>query len=170
MFRFEHCNAKTCTEELLSLGNHNMKMHYLFEWLSTHDELRYGTQAEMIKLYIDNELVGYSLFESFEARTDKTTQHQGITYQDLGVIHFVTFPQHRKKGIATQLADELVRKIIMPLLARHQDVHAFVIATGRAAPIMARTKIPECHLLQDFYSEASFQEKVADYFNTLTNF
>jgi GNAT superfamily N-acetyltransferase len=162
MLKFEYCNAKTCTQELLALGNLSMKMSYIFEWLSTHDELRYGTQAEMVKLYVNNELVGYALFENFEDRTDKITRYKGKLYQDLGVVHFVTLPDHRKKGYATQLANALYEKIIAPILTRHQDVNSYVVATGLAAPIMARTEIEPYHLVQQFYSNATFEAKVVN--------
>lgn len=163
MHKFELCNAKTCVDEILALGNHNMKMWTLFECLSTTNELRYGTQAEVIKLYVEHELVAYSLFENYEARSDKNTLHQGTVYQDLGVIHFITLPKHRKKGYATLLANELYKEIITPLLARHTDVHAYVVATGLAAPLMKRTAIAHKNLILEFYSEASFQSKVVDY-------
>ena len=163
MLRFEHCNVKTCANELLALGNDSMKMWYIFEWLAKHDELRYGTQAEIIKLYVDDELLGYGLFESYEARTDKIVHHQGVTYQDLGVIHFVVLQEHRNKGYATMLANALYKDIIKPLLERHRDVHAYVTATGRAVPLMERTDIPSINLIKQFYSDVSFKVKVIDY-------
>ena len=169
MLRFEHCNVKTCTEELLALGNDSMKMWYIFDWLAKHDELRYGTQAEIIKLYVDDELVGYSLFESYEDRSDQIVHHQGVTYQDLGVIHFVTIDEHRNKGYATLLANALYKDIIEPMLARHRDVHAYVTATGRAVPLMERTDIPAINLIKQFYSELSFEVKVVNYLREQKN-
>lgn len=164
MLRFERCDVKTCVHELLALGNRNPRMWNLFNWLAEHDELQYGTQAEIIKLYVDDELAGYSLLENYQARSDKTLQHQGVTYQDLGVIHFRTLDAHRNKGYATLLAQAMYHDIIAPLLARHTDVHAFVAATGRAAPLMARTDIPVTNLIKEFYSDASFEMKVVNYF------
>lgn len=163
MLIFEQCNAKKCANELLALGDLNTKMSYLFQRLATHDELQNGTQAEIIKLYVDDELVGYSLLENFESRTDKVMLHHGITYQDLGVIHFVTVHEHRNKGYATLLANALYNDIIKPMLARHRDVHAYVTATGRAAPLMARTELPSVNLVTQFYSELSFEVKVVNY-------
>ena len=163
MLRFELCNVKTCAHELLTLGNDNMKMWYMFDWLTKHDELRYGTQAEIIKLYADEQLVGYGLLENYEACPDKIVHHQSITYQDLGVIHFVTVHEHRNQGYATLLANALYKDIIEPMLARHRDVHAYVVATGRAVPLMERTDIPSINLLKQFYSNVSFQVKVVDY-------
>jgi hypothetical protein len=167
MLRFEHCDVKACVHELLALGNNNSRMWNLFNWLAKHDELQYGTQAEIIKLYVGDELAGYSLIENYQARTDTIVQHQGITYQDLGVIHFRTFEPHRNKGYATQLANKMYSDIVAPMLLRHSDVHAFVTATGRAAPLMARTDISALNLIQQFYSDASFEEKVASYFRAL---
>jgi hypothetical protein len=63
MQRFEYCNANTCAEELLALGQANMKMWYLFQWLTKHKQLTFGTQAEIIKLYVNEALVAYSLLE-----------------------------------------------------------------------------------------------------------
>ena len=163
MLRFEHCNVKNCANELLALGNNNMKMWNIFQWLAQHDELQNGTQAEIIKLYVDDELVAYSLLENYEARTDKTVHYPEATYQDLGVVHFVTLNEHRKKGYATLLADAMFKDVIEPLLIRHADVHAYVTATGRAAPLMARTEIHSRHLIKQFYSDASFKVKVVDY-------
>lgn len=163
MLRFEHCNVKSCANELLALGNNNMKMWYIFEWLAKHDELQYGTQAEIIKFYVDGELAAYSLLENFETRTDKIAEHQGVTYQDLGVIHFITLHEHRNKGYATLLADAMYKDIIEPMLVRHSDVHAYVVATGRAGPLMARTDIPAINLVKQFYSDVSFKVKVVDY-------
>jgi hypothetical protein len=162
MLRFEQSNVKVCVQELLSLGNNNMKMWNIFQWLSKHHELQHGTQAEIIKLYSQDELVGYSLIENFEARTDKSVQHENVTYQDLGVVHFITFEQHQNKGYATLLANAMYSDIIQPMLARHTQVHAFVTATGRAAPLMTRTDIPSRHLVKQFYSDKSFKTKVVD--------
>lgn len=172
MQRFEHCNVKACVDELLALGNNNMKMWNIFQWLSQHDELQRGTQAEIIKLYVDDELVGYSLFENYQARTDKITHYQGgsfpdAVYQELGVVHFITLENHRNKGYATQLAKAMVKDVLEPLLAEHMnrnsDIHYFVTATGRAAPLMERTALPDSQLIKQFYSEASFESKVVDY-------
>jgi hypothetical protein len=163
MLRLEQSNVKDCVQELLRLGNNNMKMWNIFQWLSKHRELQNGTQAEIIKLYSQDELVGYSLIENFEARTDKSAQHGSVTYKDLGVVHFITLKQHQNKGYATLLANAMYSDIIQPMLARHTHVHAFVTATGRAVPLMERTDIPPCHLVKQFYSEQSFKTKVIDY-------
>ena len=163
MLRFEHCNAKLCIDELLALGNHNMKMWYIFKWLSKHDNLQHGTQAEIIKLYVDEQLVAYTLFENYEARTDKTFHHQGDVYQDLGVIHFVTFDEYRNKGYATKLANALYNDILKPMFLRNNNVHAYVTATGRAVPLMERTNLPCFQLITQFYSDVSFEVKVVNY-------
>jgi hypothetical protein len=63
MLRLEQSNVKDCVKELLRLGNNNMKMWNIFQWLSKHKELEHGTQAEVIKLYCHDELVGYSLID-----------------------------------------------------------------------------------------------------------
>ena len=165
MQRFEYCNAKDCAQELLALGPINMKMWYLFEWLTEHDELRHGTQAEMIKLYVDEEFVAYSLLENYEAATDKKKWHEGVLYQDLGVIHFVTMPVHRKKGYASVVADEMYSKVIKPLLVRYNDVHGYITATERAVPLMQRTGIDSRHLVTQFYSDLTFQQKVVNQIN-----
>ena len=167
MRRFEHCNVKTCVSELLALGNSNMKMWNIFEWLAKHDELQNGTQAEIIKLYVDDELVGYSLLENYQARTDKVTHHEGIRYQDLGVVHFITLQNHRNKGYATLLANAMYNDVVGPMLASYSDVdassHVYVTATGRAAPLMARTDISPVNLVKQFYSDTSFEVKVVNY-------
>lgn len=163
MLRLEQGNVKDSVQEFLRLGNSNMKMWNIFQWLSKHKELQHGTQAEVIKLYCHNKLVGYSLIENFEARVDKSVRYKGTTYQDLGVVHFITLDQHRNKGYATLLADAMYSDIIQPMLTRHTQVHAFVTATGRAAPLMTRTGISPCHLVKQFYSEQSFKTKVIDY-------
>lgn len=164
MQRFEYCNANSCAEELLSLGQINMKMWYLFQWLTVHDHLRHGTQAEMIKLYVDEELVAYSLFENYENRSDKTKLYEGEVYQDLGVVHFVTVPEHRKKGYASLIADIMYRDVIKPLLARHSDtnINTYVTATERAVPLMQRTNIDASNLVTQFYSDLTFKEKVVN--------
>lgn len=165
MHRFERCNVKECVHELIALGNNNARMWNLFQWLAQHEELQHGTHAEIIKLYVDEALVGYSLLENYQARTDKIVHHQGVRYQELGVIHFRTLTDHRNKGYATLLANAMYEEIIKPLLAdnRAANTHVYVIATGRAAPLMARTEIPPFNLIQQFYSEASFKVKVSDY-------
>ena len=160
MLRFEICNAKSCAEELLALGKINMKMWYLFEWLTLHDELRHGTQAEVVKLYIDEQLVAYSLLENYEACTDKIKSFKGRVYQDLGVIHFVTVPAYRKKGYASLLAEKMYQEVIKPLLARYPDVIAYVTATERAVPLMQRTGIKKTQLVTQFYSDLTFEQKV----------
>ena len=160
MLRFEICNAKSCAEELLALGKINMKMWYLFEWLTLHDELRHGTQAEVIKLYVDEQLVAYSLLENYEACTDKIKSFKGKVYQDLGVIHFVTVPAYRKKGYASLLAEKMYQEVIKPLLARYPDVIAYVTATERAVPLMQRTAIKSTQLVTQFYSDQTFEQKV----------
>jgi hypothetical protein len=168
MSRFERCNVKTCVHELLALGNNNPRMWNLFNWLATHDELQYGTQAEIIKLYVEDKLVGYSLLENYQARTDKVVQHKGVTYQDLGVVHFRTLDLYRNKGYATILANKMYNDIIAPMLERRSGVHAYVTATGRAAPLMERTDIASFNLVKEFYSDASFEVKVANYLNEFT--
>lgn len=166
MQRFEYCNVKACAEEMLALGQDNMKMWYIFKWLSEHDELRHGTQAEIIKLYIGQDLVAYSLFENYEACSDKIVDHQGVIYQDLGVVHFVTVNEHRNKGYASLLADVLYDDVIKPLLARYTQRRAYITATGRAVPLMERTQIPPINMLKQFYSEVTFEEKVVKYLNS----
>lgn len=166
MQRFEYCNANTCAQELLALGQINMKMWYIFQWLTEHDQLRYGTQAEMVKLYVNDELVAYSLLENYEFRSDKRTLYAGELYQDLGVVHFVTMPDHRNKGYATLLADVMYKDIIHPLLARHpSDIFVYITATARAVPLMQRTAIEPSHLVTQFYSELTFKDKVVDHIN-----
>jgi len=165
MYRFEYCNTNTCAEEMLSLGQTNMKMWQLFQWLKVHGKLRYGTQADIVKLYVNDELVAYSLFENYEYRTDKTRPHNGKLYRDLGVLHFVTQPLHRKKGYASLLADRMYQQIIKPLLARHKHLHPYIIATDRAVPLIQRTDINPIHLVTQFYSDLSFKEKVVDQLN-----
>ena len=164
MERFEYCNANTCAEELLDLGQINMKMWYLFQHLAKYEQLRNGTQAEMIKLYVKGELVAYSLLENYEARTDKTKLHEGELYQDLGVVHFVTMPEHRKKGYASLVADVMYSKVIEPLLARYSDdnINAYITATGRAVPLMQRTAIGAANLVTQFYSDLTFKDKVIE--------
>jgi len=160
MRRFEVCNAKSCIQELLALGQISMKMWYLFEWLKEHGELHHGTQAEMVKLYVDDELVAYSLLENYAAHPDKVKYYQGETYQELGVVHFVTLPEHRHKGYATALADKMYTNIIAPLLAQYPDVIAYVTATERAVPLMQRTAIKSTQLVTQFYSDHTFEQKV----------
>ena len=124
---FEYDNVKNCVDELLALGNNNMKMWNIFQWLSKHDELQRGTQAEIIKLYVNEELVGYSVFENYQHRSDKIVQHKGTHYQDLGVVHFITLEQHRNKGYASLLADEMYREVVEPLLLAHTGVKLSLI-------------------------------------------
>ena len=165
MQRFEYCNANTCADELLALGQVNMKMWQLFQWLTEHNQLRHGTQAEMIKLYVNEELVAYSLLENYEDRTDKTKRYAGECYQDLGVVHFVTMPGHRKKGYASLVADVMYKDVIRPLLARHNNTHVYVTATAKAVPLMQRTGIDDANLVTQFYSDLSFKKKVVDSIN-----
>lgn len=165
MQRFEYCNANTCAAEMLALGPINMKMWYLFQWLVEHSQLQHGTQAEMIKLYICDELVAFSLLENYAARTDKTKGYAGTLYQDLGVVHFVTIPAHRKKGYASLVADVMYKEVIQPLLTRHNNGHVYVTATAKAVPLMQRTGIAAANLVTEFYSDTSFKEKVADIIN-----
>jgi hypothetical protein len=165
MQRFEYCNAKDCAQELLALGQINMKMWYLFTWLTQHGQLQHGTQAEMIKLYVNEKLVAYSLLENYEAATDKKKWHEGVLYQDLGVIHFVTLPVHRKKGYASLVADLMYKDVIQPLLARYTNVYVYVTATEKAVPLMRRTGIEASNLVTQFYSDLSFKEKVVDRIN-----
>jgi hypothetical protein len=99
--------------------------------------------------------------------------HQTITYQELGVVHFVTVPSHRNKGYASLLADAMYQDIVKPLLAvfsdnnNHSDIQTYVVATGRAAPLMERTEISSLNLIKQFYSDASFEEKVVNYLNNI---
>lgn len=165
MQRFEYCNTDTCAEEMFSLGQINMKMWYLFQWLMEHDQLQNGTQAEMVKLYINEKLVAYGLLENYENCSDKTRQHEGELYRDLGVVHFVTLPEHRKKGYASLLADKMFHKIIKPLLARHTHLNAYITATDRAVPLMQRTEINTVNLVTQFYSDLTFEEKVVKQLN-----
>ncbi|TEW53316.1 GNAT family N-acetyltransferase [Psychromonas sp. RZ22] len=162
MQRFEHSSAKSSAQELLKLGQINMKMWYLFEWLIDHEALRHGTQAEVIKLYVNQELVAYSLFENYEACTGKVKLFNGVHYQDLGVIHFVTVPEHRNKGYASLLADEMYKEVIKPLLIRYKHIHAYITATERAVPLMQRTAIETAHLVTQFYSDLTFKSKVVE--------
>ncbi len=160
-------------QELLALGNNNMKMWNIFQWLAKHDELQHGTQAEIIKLYADEQLVAYSLFENYLVRGDKVIHHQDSVYKELGVVHFITLDQYRNKGYASQLANAMYSDIIEPMLATYSDshldlktdskMHVYVTATGRAAPLMERTDIPAINLIKQFYSDASFETKVANY-------
>jgi GNAT superfamily N-acetyltransferase len=165
MHRFEYCNANTCAEELLALGQVNMKMWYLFQWLTQHSQLRHGTQAEMVKLYVNEELVAYSLLENYEARTDKTKLYEGELYQDLGVVHFVTMPEHRKKGYASLVADVMYKDVLRPLLSRHSHNKVYVTATEKALPLILRTGIDAANLVTQFYSDSSFKEKVVQSIN-----
>ncbi|MFT6991193.1 MAG: GNAT superfamily N-acetyltransferase [Paraglaciecola sp.] len=165
MHRFEYCNANTCAEELLALGQVNMKMWYLFQWLTQHSQLRHGTQAEMVKLYVNEELVAYSLLENYEARIDKTKLYEGELYQDLGVVHFVTMPEHRKKGYASSVADVMYKDVLRPLLSRHSHNKVYVTATDKAVPLMRRTGIDAANLVTQFYSDSSFKEKVVQSIN-----
>ena len=175
MLRIESCNVKTCVNELVGLGNNNMKMWNIFQWLLEHDELQNGTQAEIIKLYVNDELAAYSLLENYQDRTDKTVIYKNISYQELGIIHFITLDQHRNKGYATLLADAMYNDILKPLLDKQldniQDKHhiknqsdrAYFIATGRAVALMERTNLSNMNLIKQFYSDASFEEKVVRY-------
>ncbi|MDN2662534.1 GNAT family N-acetyltransferase [Psychromonas sp. 14N.309.X.WAT.B.A12] len=165
MQRFELCNAKQCAPELLALGQINMKMWYLFTWLVEHGELRHGTQAEVVKLYMDEQLVAYSLLENYEACDDKMKWVEGEVYQDLGVLHFVTLPAHRKKGYASLLAKQIYKQVIIPLLARHQDVNAYIVATERAVPLIQRAGIAPRYLVTQFYSDQTFHKKVIQQIN-----
>jgi hypothetical protein len=61
------------------------------------------------------------------------------------------------------LANALYKNIIEPMLARYNDFHVYVIATGRAVPLMERTDIPSKYLIKQFYSDLSFKEKVVNY-------
>lgn len=162
MRRFEYCNANTCAEECQVLGQVNMKMWQLFQWLIEHQELQHGTQAEVIKLYVNEELVAYSLLENYQTRTDKTKCFEGKTYQELGVVHFVTQPEHRKKGYASLLADVMYNDVIQPLLARYSaaNVYVYITATEKAVPLMQRTQIDACNLVTQFYSDLTFKQKV----------
>jgi hypothetical protein len=175
MQRFEFCNVKSCVPELLALGNNNMKMWNIFQWLSQNDDLQHGTQAEILKLYVDDELVAYSLLENYLTRRDKVTYYRGgaypeADYQELGVVHFITLDQHRNKGYATLLAEALYSDILAPMLAEfcqcNCGIQPYVTATGRAAPLMARTALSPTHLITQFYSDATFELKVVGYLMT----
>jgi GNAT superfamily N-acetyltransferase len=167
MLRIEVCNAKSCINELLALGQLNMKMWYLFQHLKEYGELNHGTQAEMVKLYVDEQLVAYSLLENYEACCDKKRTFKDLIYQDLGIIHFVTVPEYRNRGYASLLAEKMYEELIKPLLARYTDVIAYVTATERAVPLMQRTKIKPYHLVTQFYSDLTFEEKVVNYINDM---
>lgn len=172
MQRFEFCNVKSCVPELLALGNNNMKMWNIFQWLSQNGDLQHGTQAEILKLYVDDELVGYSLLENYQARVDKVIFHQEMRYQELGIIHFVTLERQRNKGYATLLAKKLVNDVIKPLLAQNTkggrfiDSYFYFTATGRAVPLLERSDMPSEYLVKQFYSELTFEDKVAKYLIT----
>jgi hypothetical protein len=159
--RLEHCMANTCAEELFIFSKENNINYAVYEWLITHESLEYGTKVELIKLYSNNELVGYASIENFESRNDKTNYHQGIAYQELGLIHFVTSLNHRNKGFATLLSNAFYSDIIKPLLERH-DNNSFIISTGRATPLIERTGINMDRVLLEFYSDASFIRKVVN--------
>lgn len=165
MQRFVQCNVKQCAQELLALGQINMKMWYLFSWIIEHGELRYGTQAEVVKLYIDEQLVAYSLLENYEGCNNKVKCVDGEVYRDLGVLHFVTLPAQRNKGYASLLAERVYLDVIKPLLARHQGVKAYIVATERAVPLIQRAGIKPCHLVTQFYSDNTFNEKVVEQIN-----
>jgi hypothetical protein len=167
MHRFEYCNANTCVEELLALGQVNMKMWQLFQWLAEHGQLQHGTQAEMIKLYVKEELVAYSLLENYQVREDKSKCFEGKLYKELGVVHFVTMPEHRKKGYASLLAEAMYNEVIHPLLVRYSsaEVYVYVTATEKAVPLMQRTKIDACNLVTQFYSDLTFKQKVVECIN-----
>jgi len=165
MQRFELCNAKECAQELLALGQINMKMWYLFSWLVEHGELRHGTQAEVLKLYVNEQLVAYSLLENYEACDDKVKIFEGDVYRDLGVLHFVTLPEHRNKGYASLLAKQIYKELIVPLLARHQDVNGYIVATERAVPLIQRAGIDPRYLVTQFYSDKTFHKKVIQQIN-----
>jgi hypothetical protein len=103
--------------------------------------------------------------ENYEARTDKTKAYAGEYYQDLGVVHFVTMPEHRKKGYASLVADVMYKDVIKPLLARHSHNKVYVTATEKAVPIMLRTGINAANLVTQFYSHLSFKDKVVQSIN-----
>jgi len=109
--------------------------------------------------------VAYSLLENYEARTDKTTLFEEQLYQDLGVVHFVTIPEYRKKGYASLVADVMYKDVIQPLLARHSNMHVYVTATEKALPLMQRTGIDAVNLVTQFYSDITFKQKVAEHIN-----
>ena len=169
MQRFEYCNANTCAQELLALGQVNMKMWYLFQRLTEHSQLNFGTQAEMVKLYVNEELVAYSLLENYEARTDRTKLYKGELYQDLGVVHFVAMPKHRNKGYASLVADAMYKDIIKSLLVRHihakANVNVYITATKNAVALMQRTGINASKLVTQFYSDLSFEHKLVENIN-----
>jgi hypothetical protein len=66
------------------------------------------------------------------------------------------------------LANKMYNDIIAPMLERNRHVHGYVTATGRAAPLMTRTDISPFNLVKEFYSDASFAVKVANYLNECT--
>jgi hypothetical protein len=92
----------------------------------------------MIKLYVNQQIVAYNLLENHEARTDKTTLYEGELYQDLGVVHFVTMPEYRKKGYASLVVDVMYKDVIQPLLARYSNTNVYVSATEKVVPLMQR--------------------------------
>lgn len=162
MIRFEKCMATDCIEEMIAFKNENYKMETMFNAIHENGKLNHGTVAELVKLYVDETLVGYSLFENYEKREGKSLTHNDIQYNDLGVVHFVTSSEYRGKGYASKLADEMFKRIVNPLLNKYGD-NSYVVATGRAVPLMQRTKLDSNKLVTQFYSEVTFEEKVVNY-------
>lgn len=140
------------------------RMGTMYTWLMKHGSLEHGTVLEAIKLYCDNELVAYAVFESYEHRSDKVITVDGESYRDLGMVHFRTKPECRGRGYATMLADALYTDVISPLLAQHEK-NSFVMATGDAIQLMKRSGMDMNRLSTSFYSDVSFKEKVLDVWN-----
>jgi GNAT superfamily N-acetyltransferase len=162
MIRFEHCMAADCIEEMIAFKNENYKMETMFNAIHENGKLKHGTVAELVKLYVDETLVGYSLFENYEKREGKSFSHNDIQYNDLGVVHFVTSSEYRGRGYASKIAEEMFKRIINPILNKYGD-NSYVVATGRAVPLMQRTNLDSDKLVTQFYSEVTFEEKVVNY-------
>jgi hypothetical protein len=163
------CNAKERKQELFEFAAKNGEMSFMFEWLFTHDELQYGTQAEMVLLYVDNELVSYGLLEDWQFRTDKTNVDNGQVYRNLGLIHFVTKHEDRRKGYGTILAKRLYTDIIEERLEAHKgdDNINFYMTAGGAAALMKKSGIRPYALIPQMYSDVSFPIKVVKYLKSL---
>lgn len=106
-------------------------------------------------------------WNNYEARADKIKLYEGELYQELGVVHFVTVPEHRKQGYASLVAGVMYKDVIKPLLTRHvnADANVYVIATKKAAALMQNTGLSASNLVTQFYSELSFKQKVVEVIN-----
>jgi hypothetical protein len=158
-FRFEHSMINTCADELLKFAKENNFKYFLYEFLLENGELQHGMKVEIIKLYCNDDLVGYASIESNEFRKDKVTIYNQTVYQDLGLIHFATALNHRNKGYASLLANIFYKDVVTPLFSRH-DKNSFIIATGRAIALIERTGIDMDRVVLDFYSPITFENKV----------